>query len=228
MVDRMAYAERKVPEAPRLLPQMVAPQVTDPNATVHRYVTNMARHLRVKIVAIADDADDIALCRAAMSYPEHWDGDIAFMDWYFTTPHLSVARLIDKRIRMGMIKGVSRDIASIMMRCAQCEKMFTNTPRGMEEYSMHLLTDHPDNVLSYLEPMTVSGTTRQGNPDRVPTEEEINPPQMTDEVVEEYGDDFLLAAQPIPGEVLESLEKDNAGTENTERVSKAGNGRRSG
>ncbi len=215
----------KRPEAPRIV-QRVAPDEVfnhDEAGQMHRYVTNQGQRHQIKIVPIKGDKESEALVDVVLGYPEHYNGVFQFFDWAFATPYISVAKLLDKLIRAGIAKGVSRDMESIMLRCASCDQLFPNTEKGRRDMTDHQIYDHFNDAANYFQPQSVGGTNAMGFGKAEATEEDLNPePQDAyprGQVEPEFGEEFSLTAERVPEEVAAVMEtEDGNGNTHAQRV----------
>jgi hypothetical protein len=138
-------AMTKSQEAPVFLAPSVKRPEVGPQTEVARYVVeagHVGKNHQIKIVAIAGDEADQALTRTVMTH--HPDGLIRFQNFYFGTPHISVARWLDARIAAGMLRHVARTTEGMRLRCEHCEKAVYNTKEGREELARHQIEDHLD------------------------------------------------------------------------------------
>jgi|JI10StandDraft_1071094.scaffolds.fasta_scaffold13224_4 hypothetical protein len=210
-------------EAPRVVQRVAPPEAFVGTERIHRYITNQGQHHQLKIVAIAGDEEDEALVRVVLSYPEFFNGVFQFVDWAFATPRESAALLLDKRIRMGWAKGISRDMESIMVRCASCDNLYPNTDAGRRDMMEHQIYDHFNDTANYFQPQTVGGVNAIGQPFAEATEEDLHPTVVdpgedAPDVPSGLGEDFTLTSERVPEEVMASMESEDAGNQDPKRV----------
>lgn len=154
---------RLVPEPPRV---RRAPEVDKPtdvsSGQSWSYVTSRGRYHMVKIVARADDRDHVAVANAILGYREHYKGVIEFENYRFQTTRPLVAAYLDDAIRRGL-RGVSRDSAEILIRCAVCDNLYPNTKAGQANLADHMMNDHPPLDMPEI-PLSVGGHLNPGQP----------------------------------------------------------------
>lgn len=154
---------QRAPEPPRVRRAPTVDKPTDVSSgQVWSYVTSRGRYHMIKIVARAKDPDHVAVANAILGYREHYKGVIEFENYRFQTTRPLVAAYLDDAIRRGL-RGVSRDSAEILIRCALCDNLYPNTKAGQANLADHMMNDHPPLDMPEV-PLSVGGFLNPGQP----------------------------------------------------------------
>lgn len=125
-------------------PKVVRPVLPDPPRPAHSfaYVTEQGRFHQLEIYDPPEHDRSERAERARAARLQLPQGFLQFTDWRAEFPWISVAAYLDGEIKAGRAVGYGRDAATFKVRCAYCDRLFSNSGEGQKEMMQHVIDEH--------------------------------------------------------------------------------------